>query len=96
MKEIADHWLSHDWKLTRLLLAHNKTHKGTITSRSEEPMTADLHYDQGWFKWPANLLSDLSRSCAGEWVPSQSTVSFVVSYPTVDLHLIYTGRATGY
>jgi hypothetical protein len=25
-------------------------------------LIADLHYNQGWFKWPANLLSDLSGS----------------------------------
>jgi site-specific recombinase XerC len=43
-------------------------------------LTVDLHY-QGWFKWPANLLSELSRS------PQHGFLIDELSPPSVKQHL---------
>jgi hypothetical protein len=45
----------------------SKTNKGPFRPAVKTLLTADLHYNQGWFRWPVNLLSDLSLSPRGSF-----------------------------
>jgi hypothetical protein len=45
----------------------SKTNKGPFRPAVKTLLTADMHYNQGWFRWPVNLLSDLSLSPRGSF-----------------------------